>query len=90
MTRPTLRSFVALHPTATSIALTSLSERTCFDVLTALSGVSAPMASAILTLTNPRRYGVIDIRAWKVLFRLGAHGACFDMDAKYARMPEAA
>ena len=30
------------------------------------------MASAILTLTNPQRYGVIDIRVWKVLYRLGS------------------
>jgi hypothetical protein len=30
------------------------------------------MASAILTLTNPRRYGVIDIRVWQLLFDLGS------------------
>jgi len=30
------------------------------------------MASAILTLTNPQQYGVIDIRVWKVLYRLGS------------------
>ena len=39
--------------------------------LTKLKGVSIPMASAILTLTNPRRYGVIDIRVWEVLFHMG-------------------
>ena len=43
-------------------ALAARSERARFEALTALDGVGAPMASAILTLTNPRRYGVIDIR----------------------------
>jgi hypothetical protein len=28
------------------------------------------MASAILTITDPRRYGVIDIRVWKLLYQL--------------------
>ncbi len=30
------------------------------------------MASAILTLIDPRRYGVIDIRVWQLLFDLGS------------------
>jgi hypothetical protein len=30
------------------------------------------MASAILTLVDPRRYCVIDIRVWQVLYALGA------------------
>jgi len=34
--------------------------------------VSVPTASAILTLIDPRRYGVLDIRAWQLLFGLGA------------------
>ena len=42
------------------------------DLLTSLAGVGIPTASAILTLTDPRRYGVIDIRAWQELYRLGA------------------
>ena len=29
------------------------------------------MASAILTLLDPRRYGVIDIRVWQLLHALG-------------------
>jgi len=37
-----------------------------------LEGVSVPSASAILTLLNPPRYGVIDIRVWQLLHRLGA------------------
>jgi hypothetical protein len=42
------------------------------ELLTSLAGVGIPTASAILTLTDPRRYGVIDIRAWQELYRLGA------------------
>lgn len=42
------------------------------ELLTSLAGVGIPTASAILTLTDPRRYGVIDIRAWQELFRMGA------------------
>jgi len=48
----------------------SRSERKRMELLTSLYGVSVPTASAILTLTNPRRYGVIDIRVWQLLFRL--------------------
>ena len=54
-----------------AMALASRSELARFEALTALDGVGAPMASAILTLTNPRRYGVIDIRVWQLLFELG-------------------
>lgn len=53
-------------------ALTSGSERTRFEALTELHGVGAPTASAILTLTNPRRYGVLDIRVWQLLHELGS------------------
>lgn len=37
-----------------------------------LHGVSVPMASSILMLRNPARYGVIDIRVWQLLYRMGA------------------
>ncbi len=40
-------------------------------LLTGLRGVSVPTASAILTLVDPRRYGVLDIRAWQLLVGLG-------------------
>jgi len=40
------------------------------ELLTGLRGVGVPMASAILTLLDPRRYGVLDIRAWQLLFAL--------------------
>jgi hypothetical protein len=48
------------------------SEKTRIDLLTSLEGVSIPTASAILTLTDPRNYGVIDIRVWQVLHALGS------------------
>ena len=37
----------------------------------ALRGVSVPMASSILMLVDPRRYGVIDIRVWQLLYTIG-------------------
>ena len=43
-------------------------------LLTALSGVSVPTASAILTLVDPRRYGVLDIRVWQLLYAMGTVG----------------
>jgi len=48
------------------------SERRRMALLTELDGVSAPTASAILTLTGPRRYGVLDIRVWQLLYRMAA------------------
>lgn len=41
-------------------------------LLTGLAGVSVPTASAILTLLEPRRYGVLDIRVWQLLHAIGA------------------
>lgn len=51
-------------------AFTTRSEQRKIKCLTSLRGVSIPMASAILTLVNPKRYGVIDIRVWQLLFAL--------------------
>ena len=52
--------------------LATRSERRRLELLTRLSGVSVPTASAILTLLEPQRYGVLDIRAWQLLFGLGS------------------
>lgn len=46
------------------------------------------MASSILMLTNPNRYGVIDIRVWQLLFKMGSvtrnpEGIGFDFKQKY-------
>ena len=49
-------------------ALATRSERRRIEHLIALDGVSVPVASAILTLLDPRRYGVLDIRAWQMLY----------------------
>lgn len=55
---------------AVCAALSTRSERKRLDCLTRLKGVNIPMASAILTLTNPKRYGVIDIRVWQLLYTM--------------------
>ena len=53
---------------ASAAALAAPTERKRIEHLTALHGVSVATASAILTLIDPRRYGVLDIRAWQLLF----------------------
>ncbi len=57
---------------ALAAALGARDEARRLSALTALSGVSVAVASAILTLLDPRRYGVLDIRVWQLLFALGA------------------
>ena len=64
------RNSAACVQTATRLALATRSERRRLEALTSLDGVSVPMASAILTLLHPRRYGVIDIRVWQLLYAL--------------------
>lgn len=56
---------------ATAAAFATRNEVARMEALTELRGIGIPMASAILTLTEPRRYGVIDIRAWQLLYRRG-------------------
>lgn len=51
-------------------AFKTKSERYKIELLTSLNGVSIPMASAILMLINPKRYGVIDIRVWQLLYKM--------------------
>ena len=46
-------------------------EKRKIKLLTQLRGVSIPVASTILTLTDPENYGVIDIRVWQVLYLYG-------------------
>lgn len=50
--------------------LATRDERVRMELLTSLAGVGVPMGSAILTLLDPHRYGVLDIRAWQVLFAI--------------------
>ena len=47
------------------------SEEVKISVLTSLNGVSIPMASSILTIPLPEKYGVIDIRGWQTLYNFG-------------------
>jgi hypothetical protein len=65
------RNSVARVRTATRLAFATRSERRKLETLTTLDGVSVPMASAILMLLDPRRYGVIDIRVWQLLYAPG-------------------
>jgi hypothetical protein len=37
-------------------------------LLVALPGVGVPVASAVLALTDPERYCVIDFRGWRTVF----------------------
>lgn len=57
---------------ATCAALATRSEEGRLEALLRLKGVSVPMASAVLTLLDPKRYGVIDIRVWRLLHAVGA------------------
>jgi thermostable 8-oxoguanine DNA glycosylase len=52
----------------TKFAFEINNEEVKMRVLTSLSGVSIPMASAILTIAYPAEYGIIDIRAWETLY----------------------
>lgn len=56
---------------ASRTALTARSEEDRIQALMCLRGVGIPMASAILMFLDPRRYGVIDIRVWQLLYELG-------------------
>src|SRR5438093_12332192 len=59
-----------LYESNSAISLRKISESVFFsadeneriELLTRLKGVSIPVASAILTLTDPENYGVLDIR----------------------------
>src|SRR5258706_14241932 len=55
---------------ATGAALRGASDRERLEALIVLQGVSVPTASAILTLLDPDRSGVSDIRVWQLLPRL--------------------
>ena len=55
----------------TRSALATRSERRRLEALVQLKGVSVPMASALLMLLDPKRYGVIDIRVWQLLHEFG-------------------
>ncbi len=55
---------------ATAQSMNAVTERERMASLLTLRGVSVPSGSAVLTMLDPERYGVIDIRAWQVLHRV--------------------
>lgn len=64
------RNSAGLIERASRRVFATRNERTRLLLLTGLQGVSVPTASAILTLTDPKNYGVIAIRVWQLLFKL--------------------
>jgi hypothetical protein len=68
------RNSAATIRTVSRTVLAARSERRRIEGLTELRGVSVPVASAILTLIDPRRYGVLDIRVWQLLCALDVVG----------------
>ncbi len=55
----------------TKLALKEKDEIKRMEILCGLSGVSVPVASAILTVVYPTKYGIIDIRCLEMLNILG-------------------
>ena len=68
------RNRAAAVERTTRKAFASEDEAQKLTLLLALHGVSVPMASSILMLTDPSRYGVIDIRVWQFLHATGTVG----------------
>src|SRR5690349_24811809 len=62
------RSGPATIRRVSTAALAARDEQERIAHLVALPGVSVATASAILTLIDPGRYGVLDIRCWQLLF----------------------
>ena len=54
-----------------SQVLDTTDEKRRIDLLNSLNGVGIPMGSAILMLTDPQHYGVIDVRVWSLLYAYG-------------------
>jgi hypothetical protein len=76
LTKAELKQVIRNRPFAvrdvTRSAFSCTSELDKIQTLVALHGVGIPMASAILMLTDPRRYAVIDIRVWQLLHAMKA------------------
>lgn len=64
------RNTAATVRRVSAAVLATRSERRRMARLVELPGVSVATGSAILTLIDPRRYGVLDIRCWQLLFRV--------------------
>ena len=55
--------------TGLALALKDTDPNYAIGLLTVLSGVGMPIASAVLTVADPRNFGIIDIWAWRALSR---------------------
>ena len=60
------------------------SEEIKMSLLTSLNGVSVAVASSLLTIIDPKNYGIIDIRVWQLLYLYGEiktkpHGQGFNL-----------
>ena len=55
----------------TKQAFSEMDEEQRMEILCQLSGVSVPMASALLTIVYPEKYAVIDIRCLETLEKMG-------------------
>ncbi len=65
--------------------LLSNSEDEKISLLISLKGVSIAVASSLLTIINPKDYGIIDIRVWQLLHLYGEintkpHGQGFNIE----------
>lgn len=56
---------------STAFAFATKDEQSRIETLTKLAGVAVPTASALLTVSCPTSFGVIDIRAWQFLHSEG-------------------
>jgi hypothetical protein len=63
---------------ALRLALAARTERRAISVLRGLAGVDVPVASAIMTAVDPKRYTILDFRA---LFSLGVERSSWSVDA---------
>jgi hypothetical protein len=52
---------------ALRLAVAARTERSALAVLLGLVGIAIPVASAVLTVINPKRYTIIDVRALEAL-----------------------
>lgn len=55
----------------TKAALAATDSKQQITVLLRLDGVAVPRASALLAVSNPKAFGVIDVRAWQCLHSAG-------------------
>jgi len=55
--------------TAKTLALKDTDPGRAVSLLDGLQGIGIPTASAVLTVVDPRNFGIVDVRVWKTLHR---------------------